>query len=171
MQSNPPQGINGRRGAHRRRGAPRGRGGPVGRGGPGGRGGPKGRAAASAPHSAQKNTATRENNVERDPSPLAPRSSPMDPRLKKCYRSQVYWDKCKEKGLIPKRVRFGTHYSRLNDYEAGTDPPTRAPRRHKVEGGPSHSQAKSLYISRLVIISSGNCVSTAYFEPKKIRTF
>ena len=164
MQSNPPQGINGRRRvAHRKRGAPRGRGGPGGRGAPGGRGvprgrdGPRGRVAASAPHSPQKNTATRENHVERNPSPLAPRSShrPMSRQLKKCYASQVEWDKCIEKGLISKGVRFGTHYSRLNDYQAG----------------PSHSQSKSLYISRLVIIFSGNCVPTAYFEPKKIRTF
>ena len=162
MQSNPPQGINGRRrgahrgkGAHRRRVAPRGA--PRGRDGPGGRGGPKGRAAPRAPHSPQKNTATRENHVERNPSPLAPRSShrPMPRQFKKCYASQVEWDKCIEEGMISKGVRFGTHYSRLNDYQAG----------------PSHSQSKSLYISRLVIISSGNCVSTAYFEPKKIRTF
>ena len=131
MQSNPSQGINGRRRvAHRKRGAPRGR------DGPGGRGGPKGRTAARAPHSPQKNTATRENHVERNPSPLAPRSShrPMSRQLKKCYASQVEWDKCIEKGLISKGVRFGTHYSRLNDYQAG----------------PSHSQSKSLYISCLV---------------------
>ena len=168
MQSNPPQGINGRRGAHRRRGAPRGRGapgascGPGGRfcrgsGAPGGRGRPKGKAAARAPHAPQKNTATRKNNVKRDPSPPAPRSShrPMPRHFKKCYASQVEWDKCIEDGMISKGVRFGTHYSRLNDYQAG----------------PSHSQSKSLYISRLVIIFSGNCVPTAYFEPKKIRTF
>ena len=153
LQSNPPQGMNGRRrGAHRGKGAHRRRVAPRGRGGPGGRGGPKGR-AAPRPHSSHKTHPLRKPIIENSPHRPPPPDS--------CYESRASWEECIENQLIPKRTPFKTHHTRHiaerqgperdNDYQ-GTeiDPPNRPPRRHNVKRGPSHSQSKSLYISRLV---------------------
>ena len=130
MQSNPPQGNNGKtRGAPRRRGVPRGKGGPRGRGGP-------------RPYSSHKTPPLRKIIIENSPHRPPPPES--------CYESKARWKECIENQLIPKGTAFKTHHSRHNgerqvaergnDYE-GTeiDPPLR---RQHVERGPSHSQAK-----------------------------
>ena len=135
------QGGNGKR-----KGVPRRRVGPRGKGGPRGRDGPR-------PHSSHKTPPLRKAIIENSPH--------RTPPPKKCSESRANWEECIENQLIPKETPFKTHHTRHiaerqgsergNDYQ-GTeiDPPTRVPRRHNVKRGPSHSQSKSLYISRLV---------------------
>ena len=137
--SDPQQGSNGKR-----RGVPRSRGvfGPRRKGGPRGRNGPK-------PHSSHRTPATRKINVQDSPH--------RPPPPQKCYDSLASWKECIENQQIPEGTKFNTHHTRLNAErqvaEKGSDyqiDPTRAPRRHNVGRDPSHSQTKSLYISRLV---------------------
>ena len=126
--SDPQQGSNGKR-----RGVPRSRG----VFGPRGKGGPRG---SAKPHSSHRTTPTRKIKVQDSPH--------RPPPPQKCYESRASWQECIDNEQIPEGTKFQTHHSRLSDSQI--DRPTRAPRRHNVGRDPSHSQTKSLYISRLV---------------------